>query len=129
MLRSAFIAVLALLYVVSTNRALVPLVNYVVNHEYYAERCENKEKPEMECDGCCQVKKQISEETTPTSSEATPEQRRASSNTNEHFELFHLAPSALETAAPINATRCYNLFPTSTVLAGFGVPPFQPPRV
>jgi hypothetical protein len=131
MLRKSLIALLAFLYVFSTNRAVVPLVNYVVNHDYYVENCENKEKPELECDGCCQVKKQIADEHTDTSNQATPEQHHSSSsstNTNELSEIFHLVPSALNLAAQMTGLYCYTSFSTSSILTGFYTLPFQPPR-
>jgi hypothetical protein len=57
MLRKLAILPLLLAYLAMTCRVVLP----VVNHESYVERCENKAKPELECDGCCQVKKEIAE--------------------------------------------------------------------
>lgn len=44
-------------------RPVLPVISYVVNYEYIrSELCENKEKPEMECNGKCHLKKEISKE-------------------------------------------------------------------
>lgn len=41
----------------------MPLVEYLIHYEYIKnELCENKDQPEMECDGKCHLKKQISKE-------------------------------------------------------------------
>ena len=41
-------------------RPLVPLLEYSVNYEYIStELCENKDKPELHCNGKCHLKKQI----------------------------------------------------------------------
>jgi hypothetical protein len=36
-------------------------LNFKVNQGFYIEICENKNKPEMECNGKCHLKKQIQE--------------------------------------------------------------------
>lgn len=30
-----------------------------MNQDFYASICENKDKPELECNGCCHLKKQL----------------------------------------------------------------------
>jgi uncharacterized lipoprotein NlpE involved in copper resistance len=114
----------------------VPFLHYAANKEYYLERCENKAKPELECDGCCQVKKEVYEaehdQHTNTSTQAGSEQRRAASNantnSNETSEWFHLTPAALDFTAQLVGIHLYNSSHTSSTLAGFRVIPFQPPR-
>lgn len=55
-------------------RPLFPVLNYVVNYEYITkELCENKEKPEIECNGKCHLKAELakaSEENIPASQES-----------------------------------------------------------
>lgn len=42
------------------TKPLIPLVDYVINHEYIATKlCENIAKPEMHCDGKCHLKKEL----------------------------------------------------------------------
>ncbi|MCS6809002.1 MAG: hypothetical protein RML40_09815, partial [Bacteroidota bacterium] len=60
--RQATIAcILLAAYLTLTCRVVLPVINYMVNYESYRERCENKDKPEMECDGSCQVQKEVAE--------------------------------------------------------------------
>lgn len=42
-------------------RPVLPVVNYVVNYDYIAEKlCENKAKPELMCNGKCYLSKELS---------------------------------------------------------------------
>jgi len=46
-----------LLYLTVFVRPLVPIMIYYANYEYIStELCENKDKPEMECNGRCYLK-------------------------------------------------------------------------
>ena len=55
-------------------RPIFPVLSYVVNYEYISkELCENKEKPELKCNGKCHLKKELakaSEENIPASQES-----------------------------------------------------------
>ncbi len=43
-------------------RPVMPLANYLVNQDYIADfLCINKDKPELECNGKCYLKKQLKE--------------------------------------------------------------------
>jgi len=49
---------LVILYPSWVNTSL--LVNYTIKKKYYAQTlCENKDKPEMHCEGSCQFSKQL----------------------------------------------------------------------
>lgn len=44
-------------------RPVMPIISYAVNYEYIStELCENKDKPEMECNGKCHLKKELAKE-------------------------------------------------------------------
>ncbi len=44
-------------------RPIVPFVSYAINYDYIStELCENKEKPEMKCNGKCHLKKELAKE-------------------------------------------------------------------
>ena len=48
------------LYVVTILRPFTPYVNYYLNKEQIAEeKCVNKDKPALECDGKCYLKMQV----------------------------------------------------------------------
>ncbi|MBZ0326985.1 MAG: hypothetical protein K8F54_05225 [Altibacter sp.] len=45
------------------SKPLWPVVDYVVNYNYIIEKlCENRDKPEMQCNGKCYLSKQLSKE-------------------------------------------------------------------
>lgn len=46
------------------TRPLWPVIEYAVNYNYIVEvLCENKDKPELECDGKCYLSKQLAKQT------------------------------------------------------------------
>lgn len=46
------------------SKPLWPLVEYTINYDYIVtELCENKDKPELQCNGKCYLTKQLAEET------------------------------------------------------------------
>lgn len=62
--------IIALLFLA---KPVFPVVDYVVNYEYISKvLCENKAKPELECNGKCQLMKELAkaaEEEKPLSSD------------------------------------------------------------
>lgn len=45
------------------TKPMWPVVDYVVNYEYIVNvLCENKDKPEMECNGKCHLSKELAKE-------------------------------------------------------------------
>lgn len=130
MLRIVSISLLIFLYTLSTCRVFLPFLHYAANKEYYLDRCENKAKPELECDGCCQVKKEVAEaahETGQSSqSQTTPTSQRT--NANETPELFHILTDAPEFSSPETGTALFLALVNTSLLSGVGTVPFQPPR-
>lgn len=48
---------------VMLSRPLWPIVEYMINYDYIVTRlCENKDKPEMQCNGKCYLTKQLAKE-------------------------------------------------------------------
>jgi hypothetical protein len=132
MLRTFTILPLLLAYLAMTCRVALPLVNYAVNHDSYAERCINKAKPELDCDGCCQVKNEIAEVVHENStdhssqSQTTPSSQRTTAN--ETIELFHLLTDTPQFSSPETGTASFLAFVNTSLLFGVGQVPFQPPR-
>lgn len=130
MLRKFAIVPLLLSYLAMTCRVALPVVNYVVNHEAYLERCENKDKPELECDGCCQVKKEIAQNTnehsSPENSTNTGPQR---TNSSENLEPLYLIVESLHIQSPETALDLSVADVPASLLFGVERAPFQPPRV
>ncbi len=129
MLRKLAIFPLLLAYLAMTCRVAVPVVNYVVNHEAYQERCENKAKPELECDGCCQVKKEIAENADDEqSSENSTNSRSQRTNASENLEPLYLISESIHLQSPETATKPLVAAIPAHLLFGVGTVPFQPPR-
>lgn len=56
-------ATLIIISLVMLTKPMWPLVEYVVNYEYIANvLCENKDKPEMHCNGTCHLTKELAKE-------------------------------------------------------------------
>lgn len=50
-------AIIALLFL---SKPVLPVLEYIINYDYIvAELCENKAKPEMQCNGKCHLKKEL----------------------------------------------------------------------
>jgi hypothetical protein len=48
------------LYALTLSQAYIPHVDYWVNHDFIAsELCENKDRPELKCEGKCHLQKEI----------------------------------------------------------------------
>ena len=53
-------AVLTLLYITLLLKPFMPYIGYQINKAYIAEAlCENRDKPQMHCDGKCYLSKQL----------------------------------------------------------------------
>ncbi len=55
--------VIILIALVVLSKPLWPLVEYTINYEYIVNKlCENKDKPEMQCNGKCYLTQQLAKE-------------------------------------------------------------------
>lgn len=59
LLKKLFTYLLLLLFSFQTFEIAFIVMNFKVNQDFFAQICENKDKPEMECNGKCHLKKQI----------------------------------------------------------------------
>lgn len=62
-MKNQFLAIFFyLLYLLAMVRPIMPIIEYYANYDYIAtELCENKDKPYLECNGKCYLKKQLKE--------------------------------------------------------------------
>lgn len=50
-----------LIFIISV-RSFLPLLDYVINYDYISTQlCENRDKPELLCNGKCYVKKELTQ--------------------------------------------------------------------
>jgi hypothetical protein len=56
-----YIAILLIgTFMLSAMRFIIPFASYDINYQYFSQvACINKNKPEMHCDGTCQLKRMI----------------------------------------------------------------------
>ncbi|WP_149273024.1 hypothetical protein [Pareuzebyella sediminis] len=107
-------------------KPLWPIVEYIVNYDYIVNvLCENKDRPELQCDGKCYLAKQLAKET--KNSEDNPFGEKRSKLESIHLVFF-------EVLAPIDFTltvfdKKRNNFPgvsgliSSLLFSDFGKPP------
>lgn len=59
-----FVILLSFLYSLTLLQAYVPHANYWMNRDYISSvLCENKDNPELDCEGKCHLVKEINKET------------------------------------------------------------------
>ena len=64
-MKGFFLTILStLIFMASFQNSLI-LVDYQINRDFYEVHCENKAKPEMDCHGKCQMKKESEKSTSP----------------------------------------------------------------
>lgn len=97
-------------------RPIFPVVDYVVNYDYISKvLCENKTKPQMKCNGKCQLMKEMakaSEREKPLSQDkkaAIQESEILFIQQLSSFEIYFL-PISLQKTINLNYTNlyCYN---------------------
>src|SRR5687767_3279293 len=53
-------AILLVVYIANPFKLALPYLNYQVNYEYISTvLCENKDKPDMQCEGKCHLNKEL----------------------------------------------------------------------
>lgn len=97
-------------------RPIFPVVDYVVNYDYISRvLCENKAKPQMKCNGKCQLMKEMAKAS--ESEKPLSQDKKAAIQESEilfiqqlsSFEIYFL-PISLQKTINLNYTNlyCYN---------------------
>ncbi|MEZ4853117.1 hypothetical protein [Flavobacterium sp.] len=77
-------------------KPVIPFLEYMVNYEYIAnELCENKDKPELKCNGKCHLKKELAK----VSEEEKPQSQDKKNQTSE-IEVLYFSKVADYTFSP-----------------------------
>lgn len=115
--------ILTVIYATFALSPLFPFVEYVVKYDYIiSEKCENKDKPEMHCNGKCHLKKQV-ENTTPTKN--VPQEAESFY----YYEFLQLSnETALVDFMMVDKKQDYNEAVVPGTLDGFERAMLQPPR-
>lgn len=121
MMQKLLIVLLLPLYVLTTVRTVVPFLGYAMNYEYIAEQlCENRDKPELHCNGKCHVAKEVQTQSDKEKQEGTKERVQSVD-----WSCL-LLMSQLEPVLPSREMSYTTIeFP---LLFSPATPPFHPPR-
>jgi hypothetical protein len=78
MMQKLLIILLLPLYLLTTVRTVVPFIGYAMNYHYIAEQlCENRDKPELHCNGKCHVAKEVQAQSDKEKQEGTKERTQS----------------------------------------------------
>jgi hypothetical protein len=118
-------APLLLVYLLALCKPFCPSVEYILNKAYIAQTlCENKEKPELQCEGKCHLAKEITKANDAGEKESKP----VSPRINFDNDFSYLKPAADLENHPSNLSSQFKPAPavpfTSAVIADI----FHPPR-
>ncbi len=71
-------------------KPILPVLEYIVNYDYIAkELCENKEKPELECNGKCHLKKELAKASDSEASKEKPISNDKKNNPKQEIEVLY----------------------------------------
>jgi hypothetical protein len=89
---------LPLIVVLLLVKPILPVLDYMINYDYIVkELCENKEKPEMKCNGKCQLMKGLADASETENSSLPTEKKHQSS-----VEILFLEPLESYQLHPLN---------------------------
>ena len=94
------------LFVQTFNRLFL-LADYYTNTAKYAQQCENKSRPQMHCDGKCQMTKKLQQED--NKDQQNPERK----GDNKSEVIFYFKSSF----ASVPVFNCITKLPTYTVIS------------
>lgn len=115
----AFLLLLA--FFTSTFSRLFVVADYYVNTERYYKNCENKARPQLKCNGKCQMAKKVQEE-----------EKKEQKNPGMKFDLKSevctiYASTILQPSPSIITEKEYSLIDIPSLKNGFGSRIFHPP--
>lgn len=120
--------VILILALIMLTKPLWPVMDYFANYNYIVtELCENKDKPEMECNGKCYLAKQLAKEA--ADDDQNPLNNKTSKTEipqiiiSENISEFQFAPIPLE-----NSSNGFGYKP-NLIASLFISKILQPPRV
>lgn len=84
-----------------------PVVEYIVNYDYIKNvLCENRDKPQLECDGKCYLAKMLAEET--EKNEKNPFGEKQSKLEIQNTVFFQVLPQMIDFNLEARPNRSYN---------------------
>ena len=120
--------IILILYGIVLIRPILPVVDYMLRYEYYAEElCVMKDIPDNECCGKCHVTDAIAQQSDNTSSDASTRSSSGRFYSEEMFHdiiiLFNREGVRSTESLPLQTFINHN----GRLLRGYGRLPFTPP--
>jgi hypothetical protein len=122
-MKSLLSIIFLLLYGFAYLRPILPLVEYAMDYQTYLERCENRDRPSLKCNGTCILAKKIaaSQATSPAEEPVLPAFEA------EEWVSAHVPASPSTLLLNMSPAQDF-LYPPSFPLEVVLSPPCPPPR-
>ncbi len=106
------------------SKPILPVLDYALNYDYISnELCENKEKPELKCNGKCHLMKSLADATESENAKFPIEKKQHNS-----IEILFLEPiSSFQFKLPIVTSQKNNFFYTTNYSRITSSTFFRPP--
>ena len=92
-MRKFLVVAILFIFMVSWLKPYFPYLDYLINKEYIANNlCENIEKPELQCDGKCHLKKEVVKAAEEFEDSENEPQKRPSSKAKVKINLIDESP-------------------------------------
>lgn len=112
-------------YLLALCKPFCPLAEYALNKAYIAQTlCENKDKPELRCEGKCHLAKEI----TKASDAGEKENKPASLRINFDYDCAHLNPLADRANHLQSLNSLFKLAAAAPFTSAVMADIFHPPR-
>ena len=109
-------------------RPAIPFVEYIVNYDYIVkELCENREKPQLKCNGKCHLKKELAKTASQEKNTTSDKKQNVGQQIEVLFfqevKLISLSKSYVFTNKKINS-HYKNLYALTAIQSTFRPPTF-----
>ncbi len=126
LLQKAVIRFLLGLYVLAVFKPFSPYLEYAFNKKFIVQQlCENRAKPELNCEGICYVAKRLAKTEAPQPTQHNP------ASFKHHFEqdTFHLRQTEFTTLASPSLSLRLDFAIETRPSSQYAADIFHPPRI
>lgn len=129
-MRKVLLIAMLSIFVVSWLKPYFPYLDYLINKEYIAENlCENKEKPELQCNGKCHLKKEVQKAAEEVIDSEEGPQKNPTGKVKVKINLIDQLPSCVFVLNDIRSERKTYAHTNESVRTALRDVPTPPPRV
>jgi len=121
-----FAYILLLNYLTIIFRPAIPLLDYFTHLQQYEETCENKDKPEMHCNGQCHLAKKmktLADEQAPNKKKSTLPQTKF-----KEFTIYYRKNLILKFYRKLTFNTCKSLYISQKINKGHLSELLKPPQ-